>query len=428
MTIPMTGAIHFLAIPLLTFCLAGTVSAQTDASGLVRSNTTFALDLYHKLHRSNALYSGLGLTSGNIVVSPYSVSNVLGMALAGARGNTEKEMSEVLRFSQKPSELHPGFAALRSRLDEVQAKGKVQLHIASSLWPQRGHPFLEDYLALCAQYYGGSITPLDYQQDGEAARRSINEWVEARTNNRIKDLFRSPLDKLTRMVLVNAVYFKGYWLNPFDAKATKPARFNLSSAQSVSAPFMHQDCRLRYADRGSFSVLELPYEGSDVSMLILLPKEIDGLASLESGLTADSLTAWTNSLAKQEKREVKAYIPKFKIMSQFKLNDALVGLGMKDAFSDARADFSGMDNGNGSLYINAMIHKVDIEVNELGTEAAAATAAVMAVGTGPPTAPPPVFRADHPFVFLIRENSTGSILFLGRVTKPVPISTASQAW
>ena len=182
MTNPLTGVIHFLTIPLLTFGFAAAVSAQPEVSGLVRSNTAFALDLYHKLHQSNALYSRLGLTSGNSVVSPYSISNVLGMAVAGARGNTEQEMTAMLRLSQKPSELHPAFAALRTRLDEVQATGKVQLHIVSSLWPQKGHPFREDYLSLCSRYYGGSIMPLDYQPDGEAARRTINEWVEAQTN------------------------------------------------------------------------------------------------------------------------------------------------------------------------------------------------------------------------------------------------------
>jgi len=389
---------------LLLSVLLPAVAFGAAGNSAVTGNTAFACDLYGKLKAQE----------GNLFLSPYSISTALAMTYGGARGDTEAQMAKALHFGLAQEELHPAFAALEAGLASVQKKGKVKLSIANSLWPQKGYKFLPDYLDLCKKHYGTTITPLDYAKAAEPARKSINMWVEDKTNKKITNLIApGVLGALTRMVLVNAIYFKGDWASQFKAEATQKQPFHVSGSQTVEASLMHQKREFGYSENNELQVLELPYAGDDLSMIVLLPRKTDGLAGIEAKLTAQNLAAWTGKL---HRPKVEVFLPKFKMTSQFSLNDKLAALGMTDAFGD-KADFSGM-NGKRDLYISAVIHKAFVEVNEEGTEAAAATAVVMTLRSAPIERPAPVFRADHPFLFLIRDNASGSILFLGRIVDP----------
>ncbi|MGO8765105.1 MAG: serpin family protein [Limisphaerales bacterium] len=404
------------------FCCPSLVFADASSPGseVVVGNTGFAVDLYGQLRTQ----------AGNLCFSPYSISTALAMTSGGARGETAEQMARTLHFDLPPAELHPAFAALEAGLNAVQQKGQVQLATANSLWPQKDFPFRPDYLASCQKYYGTSITPVDYRKNAEAARKTINDWVESKTSRKIVELLKPGMvGGGTRLVLVNAIYFKGKWAGQFDSKLTSEQPFHLSPEKQVAGPLMRQTGDFKYAEfpdlestnmRAMLSsvshlqVLELPYAGDDLSMIVLLPREADGLDHLEKELTAQNLASWTTSLRSQK---VQVFLPKFKMTSEFRLAETLKALGMPDAFT-SQADFSGMD-GRKNLFFSDVIHKAFVEVNEEGTEAAAATAVVMFGGAAPSNQPPiPIFRADHPFLFLIRDNHDGSILFLGRVADP----------
>jgi serpin B len=402
--------------PKLILCLALVLFgylgiAQTDAPSsdtreIVAGNTGFAVDLYGQLRTQE----------GNLFFSPYSISTALAMACGGARGATEKQMAQTLHFDLPTDRFNPAFAALDADFKAVQQKGEVKLALANSLWPQKDFPFLPDYLDLCRKYYDTSISPVDYIGHTEAARKTINDWVETKTNRKIVELLKpGMLLRSTRLALVNAIYFKGNWARQFETNLTEDEPFHVSSEKSATAPLMEHVDDFRYAESPDLQVIELPYAGGDLSMLVLLPRTVDGLAHLETELTAQNLASWTGNLQSQK---VVVFLPKFKMTSEFSLTDTLEALGMSDAFIYGRADFSGMD-GQKDLYISKVIHKAFVEVNETGTEAAAATAVVMTFGAMPMNPRPvPVFRADHPFLFLIRDNHTGSILFLGRIVDP----------
>lgn len=376
---------------------------QPDVVTLVNDNTVFALDLYQQLKTN---------TEGNIFFSPHSISTALAMTYAGARGNTEKQMVKALHLSLAQNSLHPAFAALEARLNQAGKAGRVKMLAANSLWPQQDYKFLAEYLKLVQRCYNAAITPLDYRSDRDTAQKTINNWVEERTQGKIRDIIPAGmLNELTRLVLVNAIYFKGNWANQFKAGQTEDAPFCLSPGKSVQTRMMTQKQKFRYAELDELQLLELPYAGNALSMLVLLPRESNGLARLEKDLTFENLGQWESRL---RQTEVVVFLPKFKLTSHFWLNAALASMGMADAFSP-KADFSGMDGSNW-LYISAAIHKAYVDVNEEGTEAAAATAVVVTARAMPSR--PPIFRADHPFLFLIRENTTRSILFMGRVIDP----------
>jgi serpin B len=367
---------------------------------LVQGNTQFALDIYQKL-RGN---------KGNLLCSPYSISTALAMTFAGARGETESQMEQTLHISLDQKHIHPLFASLEGKIAE-SGKGHVQLEMANALWPRKGYEFLKEYLALVQKNYGVKITPLDFG-DEMAARQAINSWVEEKTAHKIKDLIPAGmLDNFTRMVLVNAIYFKGNWVNPFDPKFTRTSSFWTEPNEQVQAPMMNSTHEFRNAEVDGLQMLEMPYSGNDLTMLVLLPREIDGLAKLEDSLTIENLENWISSL---QNSEIKVSLPRFEITLPFRLDEVLKSLGMVNAFSK-KADFSGMD-GSKELYIGAALHKAFIDVNELGTEAAAAAAVIMM--TKASMFPPAVFTANHPFLFLIHENSTRSILFMGRLINP----------
>jgi serine protease inhibitor len=382
---------------------AGGALADGNEKAIVAGNTAFACDLYGKLKGQE----------GNLFLSPYSISTALAMTYAGARGETKTQMERTLHFGR--GDVHPSFAALQDGLKAVQKKGQVQLATANSLWPQKGSAFLPTFLDLCQKHYGVTITPVDFSTETESARQSINNWFEKRTNHKIQELFKPGLlTPLTRLVLGNAVYFKGTWSTQFDKQNTKPAPFHLTAEKKLQAPLMYLESKFRYTETPSLQVLELPYAGDDLSMLVLLPRKLDGLGALEDKLNAETLTAWTQGLRLLKAR---AWLPQFKTTGEFSLKQTLAALGMSDAFVD-KSDFSGM-NGLKDLFISDVVHKAFVEVNEAGTEAAAATGVAMAAKSMPRPEPQPVeFRADHPFLFIIRDNKTGSVLFLGRMVDP----------
>ncbi len=379
---------------------------NTPLEILVRDNTAFALDLYRQLR----------MQEGNLFFSPYSISTALAMTFAGARESTERQMARTMHFTLGQDGLHETFSELQALLEKIQQVGEIRLSQANSLWPQEGYPFRPEYLSLIERHYGVEITAVDYKTDAarEATCKTINAWVGEKTEGRISNLIREAnLDALTRLVLTNAIYFKGRWEDEFDPKRSKEALFFRSARKCVEVTMMDQTEYFKYAETDSVQIVELPYRGGEVSMLVALPKQIEGLGSLEANLSVARLNAWRNAMTE---RRVNVMLPKFTMTFAASLRETLKAMGMVEAFTWPGANFAGFDGDPNWFYIGEVIHKARVEVDERGTEAAAATAVVMMLGGMP--APPPVFRADHPFLFLIQENRTGSILFIGRVTDP----------
>ena len=388
-----------------------------DKKIIVDGNNEFALDLFAKLQS----------TKGNLFFSPYSISTALAMTYAGARNQTESQMAEVLHFpvsanrrmdssskslpdrQQFPKE----FGKIIKDLNNRGQKGAYTLTVANALWGQKDYGFLEEFLELIESSYDGRLNEADFIRAAENARETINAWVEKKTNGKIKNLIsQGVLNAMTRLVLTNAIYFKGNWAKQFKEDRIQDAPFTLADGNKINVAMMNQKAEFGYMETDTFQALEMPYVDQELSMVILLPKKFDALDEFEKTLTLENLTQW---LTKIHKREVVVFVPKFKMTSQFSLASVLKSMGMEDAFS-SNADFSGI-NGKRDLFISAVIHKAYVEVNEEGTEAAAATGVVMRLTSVGP-APIPVFRADHPFLFLIRDNLTGSILFIGRVVNP----------
>lgn len=380
--------------------------STVDISGIVEGCNRFALDLYQQLRTEE----------GNLFFSPSSLSIALAMTYAGAAGTTEAEMAETLHFPMPQAELHDGMWALQSFWKTQDTKNGYRLHLANRLWGQLDYTFLPEFLNTTRIEYGAELARLDFATKTEDSRQTINTWVEDQTQDKISDLIPSGLlPSDTKLVLTNAVYFKGDWTEPFDKESTKDEDFHITGDEKVKVPLMYQQEKFRYAAVDGLQVLEMPYGDKSLSMLILLPKTIDGIPGLEAKLTLDNLKQWTANLNSQK---VKVYVPKFKTTSQFEMSDTLKSLGMISAFDPLTADFSGMTGGK-DLFISAAIHKAFVDVNEEGTEAAAASGIVMRpTSFRPEPKEPPTFRADHPFVFLIRDNRNGAFLFLGRVTDP----------
>jgi serpin B len=375
---------------------------KTDVAAVVKGNDQFAFDLYARLRDK----------PGNLFFSPQSISTALAMTYAGARSETADEMARTLHFTLPNERLHPAFHALIEELNGAGKKRGYQLSVANALWGQKGYHFRKDFLELTRKNYGAGLREVDFAGNTEAARQTINAWVEKETNNKIKDLLQSGvLDSLTRLVLTNAIYFKGDWDRQFHKDATRKEPFHVSSDDKVITPMMHDTGKFQYFEGESLQVLGLAYKGKELSMVVLLPKKRDGLPELEKTLTAGKIA---ELLPKLREQEVMVSLPKFKTTCEFGLKDTLAVMGMPAAFSQTKADFSGMD-GSRELYITAVVHKAYVDVNEEGTEAAAATGVVVGLRAAPAH---PVFRADHPFVFAIRDNRSGSILFLGRVKNP----------
>lgn len=365
----------------------------------------------------DSLYAELaGGTSGNFVVSPYSVHSVMSMVTAGAAGDTKSQMITALRLPNEEADREATAKAIMDRIAALGAKGDVTLESANRVWVQESYPLLPAFTKKIEKTFGAGFAAADFVKASETTRKNINDWVERITRNRIKDLIPAGvLTPLTRMVLVNAVYFYGTWDVPFSEKSTRPQPFFTAPGQSHDTPMMRAKLeRIGYREEAGLQVCELPYKGRALSMVVLLP-EVGKIGALEERIGREGF----NGLCGELKSEtVHVTLPKFKIESQFGLNEPLKSLGMRDAFDEGRADFSGM-TGTRDLFVSAVIQKAFIEVNEKGTEAAAATGVIM-TARAMPIEKRIEFRADRPFLFALRDRETGLVLFMGRVADPKP--------
>ena len=382
----------------------------------------FAADLYRQL---------AGKNDGNILFSPVSIQTALAMTYAGAAGDTANQMAAACHFSPKdprningdplPEQTQVDFRDLLTALNNPRwgPRGNpvYKLTIANALWAQKNYPFKATFTDLVKKNFQAELANMDFVQDHDGATRRINEWVSRQTKGKITDIIKpNSLTDLTRLVLTNAVYFKGTWMSRFKVTDTAPGPFTLAGGKKVQTPFMNQTEKFGYMQNEDFQALSMNYLGGDLSMIVLLPRKVDGLKGLEKIITGENLTKWAYQM---EKQEVVVSLPRFKFTNEFSMNDVLTAMGMADAFDPKKADFSGMaspaDTHEPPLYIDKVLHNAFVAVDEEGTEAAAATAVIMSAGG---ISEPTTFTADHPFIFLIRHNASDGILFLGRVTDP----------
>ena len=387
---------------------------------VVNANNKFAFDFYHELSKRE---------DGNIFFSPYSISAAFAMVYEGARGKTAEEIQDVFYFPEK-NVLRANFARIYNKINEHN-KDYI-MRTGNALWVQQNYPILEDYLTRVEKYYGGKVANLDFATATEESRKTINNFIKEQTDGRIKDLLpRGSITSDTRLVITNAIYFKGDWKWEFDSKYTEERDFHVDSEHVVKVPMMYMKpdkARFKYANLEKLQILELPYKGDKVSMLILLPKQGRSynpttgevieynytIKDIEDELTIDNLNKW-----RSEMRETKLgsiYLPKFELKEKYTdvLKKSLIDLGMPSAFT-VDADFSGI-TGYKDLYISSVTHQAYVNVDEKGTEAAGATAVVVSI-TG--VEYKIIFKADHPFIFIIQDRETGNILFLGRVVNPI---------
>ncbi|XP_029606482.1 leukocyte elastase inhibitor isoform X1 [Salmo trutta] len=384
-----------------------TDQSSTMAS-LSSSNTAFALELYRTLGQTN---------TGNVFISPFSISSALAMVYLGAKGDTAAQMAKVLSFNLT-KDVHTDFQTLNGDINSPSAS--YILKLANRLYGEKTCNFLTEFLESTHKFYHADMKAVDFLGAAEETRGQINGWVEQQTANKIKDLLKpGTVSVMTRLALVNAIYFKGNWLNRFDQKDTKEMPFKLNQNESKPVQMMHQMKKFpfNYVPDYNLQIVELPYVDGELSMFVLLPEEAtdgsDPLVKLERELTMEKLDEWTSRDNMDTGTEVIVHLPKFKLEEDYELNEPLTQLGMKDVFEGGRADLSGM-NGEGGLFLSTVAHKAFVEVNEEGTEAAAATAGIISFCM----IREEHFTADHPFLFFIRHNKSKSILFLGRFSSP----------
>ncbi|KAK7146736.1 hypothetical protein R3I94_009544 [Phoxinus phoxinus] len=400
---------------------------------LSAANTQFSLDLFKKISEGNA--------SGNVFYSPVSISTALAMVSLGARGNTAAQMTKVLGFNNEPpmmqqtqkpqtpaelkkspeetteDQIHSSFNKFMSELNKPGVP--YALSLANRLYGEQSYQFVEKFLNDAKSYYEAGLEKVDFKNKSEAARVNINKWVETKTQDKIKDLVpQGAINAMTKLVLVNAIYFKGNWEEKFPKEATRDGQFKLNKNQTkpVKMMFQEADFPLVLIPEINSQVLELPYVGNNLSMLIILPNEMEddttGLQKLEKALTYEKLMEWTNPEVMHQE-EVKVFLPRFKMEEKYDMKSLLISMGMEDVFDERKVNLSGMSSNN-DLVVSKVIHKAFVEVNEEGTEAAAATAVMRSYCITFPQ----VFNADHPFLFFIRHNPTKSILFYGRFCSP----------
>ena len=393
-------------------------ATRADLRELVQGNNDFAFDLYRALSDEE----------GNLFYSPFSISQALALAMtfAGAGGETERQMADTLQYRLSQGSLHPTFNALdqelasrgkdrRGTLKEGEAKQYIRLNIANAVWGQHGYEFLPDFLDVLAENYGAGMRTMDFAGAPEESRARINDWVAEETGDKVKNLLRpETIDPNTRLVLTNAIYFNASWHWRFNSMNTKMLPFRLEGGGSVDVPMMTETAKAfyGYAKGDGYQAVDVPYAWREMSMTVLLPDE-GALGALEDSLNADLLDQIMNDI---EIDYVTLTMPLFEFESEFSLGETLAGMGMPDAFDD-RADFSGMTGSQG-LWIAEVVHKAFVSVDERGTEAAAATAVVLRK-SGASKEPIPV-TVNRPFIFLIRDTATGTVLFLGRVMNPDP--------
>jgi serpin B len=380
---------------------------DADLAALVSGNSDFAFALYHQIAGGDR----------NLVYSPYSISIALAMTYAGARGQTADQMAQALSFTLPADRLHPAFNRLalelasRSKTENLKPDEVFHLNVANALWGQTGYPFEQDFLDLLARNYSGGMRLLDFKKNPESARRTINDWVSSSTEKKIQDIVPpGAINKVTRLVLANAVYFKAAWLNPFKPENTQPGSFQLLDGSDVQVSMMHWLGGMKFAQGDGYGAVELPYAGGQLSMLLVLPEE-GRFSSVEAELNTGFVDA---IVAGMQMEEIALSLPKIKFEWEAdRLPDKLKALGMLLAF-DPGADFTGISLRD-DLFIGDVLHKAFVAVDEKGTEAAAATVVLM---TASAAVQAMEFNLDRPFFFLIRDNPTGTILFLGRVMNP----------
>ncbi len=376
-------------------------ATEEGVQKLVEGNNQLAFELYEKLLEEQ----------GNVFFSPWSIESALGMTYEGTKGQTAEEMEKVLHLPADETERWSSFAMLYNEINEPNPD--FRLHTANALWAQQGFPFEEEFFETVESYYKGKAENVDFKTDAEGIRQTINAWVESHTNSRIKNIIpKGALNRLTRLVLTNAIYFKGNWALEFDEADTKKEDFETGSGAVKADMMALYGEKFNYAETEGMQVLEMPYKGNKLSMLVLLPKE--GLASIEEGLDAEKLAEIKGML---QKEEVEVHFPKFKFETKYYMAPTLAEMGMPALFKPGLADLSGMGGTRGDLYVTHAIHQAFVEVNEEGTEAAAATVVIVGITSVEPTEPK-VFRADHPFIFIIQDKENGEILFLGKVQDP----------
>jgi serpin B len=390
---------------LSTFIPAANAAAPAPETAVVTGNTAFAADLWARVRTEK----------GNVFFSPSSISTALAMAYAGARGDTAKQIAKTMHYDVVPAnDLHAAQGLVLTRLSS-SGPDVPQLAIANRLWTQKDMTLETPFATTTKTHYGAGVELLNFKTSPEPSRLAINNWVASKTNDKIKDLLPSgSINPATRIVLTNAIWFKGTWAQPFAKSETRDEAFATPSG-SAKVPTMHATLHARYGETKDAQVLELPYSSKDpsraMSMVVVLPKTNDALAKMEA---APQFDAWTASLG--GKSEVILSLPKFKTTQTLSLGKTLEAMGMVHAFDASKADFSGISTKE-PLWISAVLHKAFVEVNEEGTEAAAATAIMVEAGTA--AAPSPkTFKVDRPFAFYIRDHKTGSVLFVGRINDP----------
>ena len=390
---------------LLGIFLAMPCNVSADNNAISSNNLKFSLDLYKALNAD----------PGNIAFSPYSIEEALSLTLAGAKADTAAQIRSALSLPENPPA--PRVKILRENLAKAASADGFELRLANSLWMQKDYDFLDSFKTAAKNDYDAVLETVDFIKSCEKAREEINDWVEDLTKKKIRELLKEgDLKPISRLVIVNAIYFKAAWLSPFLEAVTQKGKFWETPDKTVEASFMKQQAQLRYTETDILQIAELPYAGASTSMLILLPKEKGGIVKIEKTLESTGLESHIAALASET---VMVQLPRFTTRSAMSLVAALSALGVVDAFKPSVADFSGID-GSKQLSISDVIHQAVVETNEQGSEAAAATAVIFGIETAAPapTKKPIAFIADHPFIFFIRENKTGNILFMGRVTNP----------
>lgn len=355
------------------------------------------------------LYRQLATAPGNVFLSPASLSTAFGLAYAGARGATAAEITRVLRYPER--DVHAQMSELLKRLPLDQPGRKVS--IANALWVQQGFAFHPDYLSLTRDHYAAAPRQVDFQNAPAEAANAINRWADESTAGRITKVV-SDLPTTTRLILTNAVYFKADWARPFDANRTTTQSFTRLDGSAVETAFMTDNFALKLLDRPGFQAVEIPYLGDELSMMLFLPKAAAGLPELEQKLSGATLGEWIAALRAARPSSVELTLPKIKLDARYALADQLKAMGMQRAFSQA-AEFGGISDA-APLMLSDVLHQTFLLVDEQGTEAAATTAIGIVVTSGPRIEHR--FRADHPFFFLVRDNRSGAVLFMGRITDP----------
>ena len=390
-----------ILIIVTSILVLGNTAVSQGVKDVVKGNNEFTFDLYDQINDKEE----------NLFFSPYSVSSALAMTYNGAEGKTKNEMSDVLNFNKDINALSENYSALNDHITGLSSK-KIQLNIANAIWGQQDYGFRKAFLELNKKYYGAGIKQVNFKKEHKEIRNQINKWVEDKTNQKIKNLIKpNVLDRMTRMVLVNAIYFNGKWENPFKEEDNFKDKFYIYSKCETQTEFMFQKLSLKYHEDDIAQVVEIPYSGKSLSMMVILPKEKYGMEKLEKYLDNELYENYNKSLSTYK---VELSFPKFEVEDDYELNSPLKDMGMKSAFGEG-ADFSGM-TGSKDLFIDNVVHKTYVKVDEEGTEAAAATGIVMRKTSA--IMETKEFKADHPFIFIIKENKNDTILFMGRIMNP----------